>query len=478
MKKEQLVMKCLEDIKSGSASLEKCSMKYPHIADELTTLLGVADRISTAGVYPTSEFKLRAAKALALEMATNATHSKTSHGLPVLRNIFSFKNLAFRFALGIVIFSLLSGGVIYGANDSLPGDILYPVKRGIEDVRLTLALAPESKAEIHLYLITERVEETIKVLSLEHHITGMVLQDIPANINKSILSISESTNARDKLLQRLIDVSNSEYDTLAIFSGSLPEDDSSLLTHTLEALNRGKLIGKICYYNRAFLTTNPSVYDNTLETRVFKIEGILINIDNTNWNVGGVRLHNVNESSGTPELGDGLRLEGIISTNTTYIWVIEHEPSANDLTIVEGIVSDKSSDNSTVYIGGLEFRDIDSLKSVELGTPLLIKGKAEGDFFHVDEVEDDEKDSTIDEENDSESLNEASHEDEGEISITTDNSSYEVPRENIAQTLPVEDTISSQADNDHEEEPEINHGENEKSPESDHDKEWETEKDD
>jgi hypothetical protein len=53
----------------------------------------------------------------------------------------------------------VGGGVTWAASDSLPGDVLYPVKLVGEDLRLSLASMPESQVELALQFADERVTE-------------------------------------------------------------------------------------------------------------------------------------------------------------------------------------------------------------------------------------------------------------------------------------------------------------------------------
>ena len=53
----------------------------------------------------------------------------------------------------------VGGGVTWAANDSLPGDVLYPVKLTAEDVRLSLASTSESQVALALQFADERVAE-------------------------------------------------------------------------------------------------------------------------------------------------------------------------------------------------------------------------------------------------------------------------------------------------------------------------------
>lgn len=67
---------------------------------------------------------------------------------------------------GIIIAALLGGGVSFAAEGALPGDLLYPVKTSInEEVRSTLAISAESKAELHAKFAERRLEEAERLAS-------------------------------------------------------------------------------------------------------------------------------------------------------------------------------------------------------------------------------------------------------------------------------------------------------------------------
>jgi len=59
----------------------------------------------------------------------------------------------------VLAVSGLGGGTAYASQDSLPGDVLYPVKLGTEQVRLVLATNDAAQAELHLTFANSRVEE-------------------------------------------------------------------------------------------------------------------------------------------------------------------------------------------------------------------------------------------------------------------------------------------------------------------------------
>ena len=57
-----------------------------------------------------------------------------------------------------------AGGTVAAAADSLPDSALYPVKIGVEDVRLSLAGGPAEEAELAMAFVQERVREMQEIV--------------------------------------------------------------------------------------------------------------------------------------------------------------------------------------------------------------------------------------------------------------------------------------------------------------------------
>jgi len=64
----------------------------------------------------------------------------------------------------LLVFLVVMGGTISVAAEALPGDALYPVKRTVEEVRLTFTFNPAARESYEQLLVMTRLEETQKVL--------------------------------------------------------------------------------------------------------------------------------------------------------------------------------------------------------------------------------------------------------------------------------------------------------------------------
>ncbi|MGB3903741.1 MAG: DUF5667 domain-containing protein, partial [Anaerolineae bacterium] len=74
----------------------------------------------------------------------------------------------------VVAIAGAGGGVVLAA-DSLPGDLLYPVKLISEDVRLALPLKPADRAELAMAFVRERVQEMAQLANQGEVIPDTVL---------------------------------------------------------------------------------------------------------------------------------------------------------------------------------------------------------------------------------------------------------------------------------------------------------------
>lgn len=68
-----------------------------------------------------------------------------------------------RFALVAVCILVLLTGTAYASSSAIPGDVLYPVKRAVEDTRVKLASSSETKAKLQVQFTEERLQELEKV---------------------------------------------------------------------------------------------------------------------------------------------------------------------------------------------------------------------------------------------------------------------------------------------------------------------------
>lgn len=223
---EESLEQCLQElIRTGDveAGLER----YPMHAERLRPLLEMA--LVTRRYYevvPEAPAGLTAGRERFLAVATQErarAASQASDTGKTVRMGGRRMRLSFAKLFPILLATLLGaaifgGGVIWAASDSLPGELLYPVKLAVEDARLTLASAPGGKVAVALGLMEERVEE-LQVLAaagrpvpeetttrMERHIERALTQTAEASDEEMeglLAQVAERTRTQTQRLEQV-----------------------------------------------------------------------------------------------------------------------------------------------------------------------------------------------------------------------------------------------------------------------------------
>jgi len=167
---------CLRRMRSGE-TLEACLRRYPAQAEALRPLLeaaGAARRIPKP--------RMSAVQAQAARRRTLMAAQRQFAGQPVsklgisryMAQIMYFvtgkeiPNMKLSTRLAVLILALAvvltTGGIASVSAHALPGDVLYPIKRTIENTRLLLTQDPVQRERIEAQLRAERAAEVRSVL--------------------------------------------------------------------------------------------------------------------------------------------------------------------------------------------------------------------------------------------------------------------------------------------------------------------------
>ncbi len=110
---QQALDQCLEDIRSGAASVEDCLRRYPEFADDLRPLLRMAKRLESADeVRPSRAYKSRLRKQLVGEEKKNK------------RRFFPWRMVL----VGVLLGALVLGALIwFGSSFQAAGGSITPL---------------------------------------------------------------------------------------------------------------------------------------------------------------------------------------------------------------------------------------------------------------------------------------------------------------------------------------------------------------
>lgn len=147
---------CLERLLVRGEKLEQCLVSYPDQAAKLKPLLKTAIATKQASaIEPTPEFKAR---------ARYLFHSVLQEAKPKKKIYFFNWWPSWVTVMAVVLVVLLvGGGTVAAASDSMPDEVLYPVKIASEQTQLVFTFSALSKAELYVNLADKRVSEIIYV---------------------------------------------------------------------------------------------------------------------------------------------------------------------------------------------------------------------------------------------------------------------------------------------------------------------------
>ncbi|MEK7519840.1 MAG: DUF5667 domain-containing protein [Patescibacteria group bacterium] len=106
--------------------------------------------------------KKELAALLSARQALLARHPAFRDSLPLWHRLFTTPATALLVALIIALGS--GSGAVVAAQGTLPGDILYPVKRVAEKARISFTAGTVEKAALHVELATLRAEEAVQLI--------------------------------------------------------------------------------------------------------------------------------------------------------------------------------------------------------------------------------------------------------------------------------------------------------------------------
>ena len=196
---------CLDLILNENRLVEEALQLYPQEAEELGSLIDQALYLqaSSSAFDPDPRFiqvsKQRLLRRLSETNGTFQMPATRATWWSWLFNLGQSRALAFRFAVVLVlVVCLFAGGtgVAFASQNTLPGDSLYGVKIGLED--LTLALAPD---QIHSAMLNMQYADRrlVEIQTLQLH--GRLDLVAPALLNYQ-RHVGQATQVMARVLQQ------------------------------------------------------------------------------------------------------------------------------------------------------------------------------------------------------------------------------------------------------------------------------------
>ncbi|MBL7064225.1 MAG: hypothetical protein ISS49_08490 [Anaerolineae bacterium] len=144
---------------------------------------------------------------------------------------------AFAVAAALTLVLCLTTGV--AAAQSLPGDLLYPLKLTAENVQLALVSQPGDRANLHLDFAARRLDEVLRLVECERAVAqedwGRPAQEVQAALPEIVQAEPEEV---PRLLQRVIELTEAQQVALREIRLALPQPQLLHLDGTLKLLEQ------------------------------------------------------------------------------------------------------------------------------------------------------------------------------------------------------------------------------------------------
>jgi hypothetical protein len=171
---EEIFDTCLSAVESGRQTIDEVVARYPDQADELRPLLETAVWFSGHKVLvaPRPGFISASKSRLIGEIKQSQAAAAVQPGW--LERAFGRRSwrLGMQLVLVVALLACLvlgSSGIAYAAQGSLPGDGLYPVKTGLEQVQLLVTPDTAAKIRLHMHFSQLRLAEMQELLNQERY---------------------------------------------------------------------------------------------------------------------------------------------------------------------------------------------------------------------------------------------------------------------------------------------------------------------
>lgn len=153
---------CLQEMERG-AEIESVLARFPEHAEELRPILRTAAKAQQMTVTAPDADVVRRSRAKVMQHAAELREESVAPRRP--RNVIPlFQRLVISF--GLAAFFLLSGtGLLSASASALPGEQLYPVKRGWENIRLFFIFDSEARELLKDEFENERLHEVNELLA-------------------------------------------------------------------------------------------------------------------------------------------------------------------------------------------------------------------------------------------------------------------------------------------------------------------------
>ena len=156
---------CLREIEEGG-EMETALARFPEYAEELRPILETSIKAGAMASPEPSPELVRRSRTRVMQHAAELREAKVA---PRTKRVIPlFQRLAISFTLA-AIFLMSGSGLLSASASALPGENLYPVKRGWESIRLFFIFDSEARSLLEHEFENERLHEANELLAEGRH---------------------------------------------------------------------------------------------------------------------------------------------------------------------------------------------------------------------------------------------------------------------------------------------------------------------
>lgn len=300
---KKILDECIDRILTKGATVEDCLASYPERAAELEPHLRIVTGASRAWSYqPGEAARDRARQRLQAAMREMEQKERAVRPpIPARRRLF----FAFRpvsvFAVFVIVVTVLGStvGTVAASGSALPGEVLYPVKRASEQVRLALELSPTAKAERYLAYAERRADEAVELAERGNtQYVELTIESLNSTLAEAsrVASTVQNAPALENLKTRLETSAARSIANLQTVIEKAPESKRSKTVEKLQTVNTsyGKVVEQVASRTRdphqeaapgilQFWATNPPSEIDKVLIEVGKMEAYLVAGKQAQW---------------------------------------------------------------------------------------------------------------------------------------------------------------------------------------------------
>lgn len=232
---EDILDTCLDRIMFKGDSVEQCLESYPEHETELEPVLRAAYSFMAASdIKPRHEFQ-RDAKARLLAVLEAKVGDREKRRL-------HFWGWQRRWAVVVAVILalfMIGGSTVTASSNSLPGDVLYPVKTTTEKVRMFFAFGKESRTGLHIKLAERRLGEMELLAGKKRNVPASLLEAMHSETERAIDLLGGIEASKKELVSRVVGLTSNQKMVLMRMVKQAPPEVQAKFR---QALQRSELV--------------------------------------------------------------------------------------------------------------------------------------------------------------------------------------------------------------------------------------------